>query len=79
MKARLTEQYDVTVSKREMDELMLALRTFVREFEASEIATEMLAGLEEIYTGPRLGIGITPTEIEEEDDDDEEGGAAVPS
>ena len=77
MKARLIEQYDLSLAKREMDELMLGLRTFVREFDASELAEELLAQLEEIYTGPKLGIGITPTE-QPEDESDGDGGAAAP-
>jgi len=78
MRAGLTEQYDLTLTKREMDELMLALRTFVREFDASEAIEEMVAQLEEIHTGPKYGVGITPTELPEEKDDDE-GGAAAPA
>jgi hypothetical protein len=70
MRARLTEQYDVTLSKREMDELMLALRTYVREFEASELAGELLEGLEEVYQGGGAGLGISWPETTEDDDDE---------
>jgi len=76
----LIEQYDLTLSKREMDELMLAMRTFVREFDASEAAVELLAYFEDAYRGPAFGIGIVPTELppdENDEDGDAEGGAAV--
>ena len=80
MKAGLTEQYDLTLTKREMDELMLALRTYVREFDASETIEEIVAQLDEVHTGPKFGIGCTPTEVPDlpEDGDDEDGGAVAP-
>jgi hypothetical protein len=78
MKARLTEQYDVTVTKREMGELMLALRTFCREFDASPLAEELLDGFEEVYQGGGEGIGIgLPVEAPDPDPEDDEGGSPV--
>jgi len=87
LKARLTEQYDLTLTKREMDGLMLAVRTYVREFDAGEEMESMLEALEETYTGPKLGVGVTPDQAlidelnalvsEPSEDDDEEGGSPV--
>lgn len=75
MKARLIEQYDVTLTKREMDGLMTALRVFVREFDASDEVEQLLAELEDVYTGGGAGLGVTPPP--ETDDNDEEGGGAA--
>ncbi len=57
-KARLIEQYELVLSKREMAELMLALRVFVRDYEASEPAEALLDLLEQVYVGPNLGAGL---------------------
>jgi len=84
MKARLIEQYDLTLGKREMDEVMVALRSFQREFESSELLDEIIADLDEVYQGSvGLGRGITPTPVPEIEDDEqsegEDGGSAVPA
>lgn len=78
MKARLTEQYDVTLSKPEMGELMLALRVFVREFDSSPLMEDVLASLEEVYQGSSAGLGVSEP-IVVDDDDEPEGGSAVPT
>jgi hypothetical protein len=85
MKARLTEQYDLTLTKREMGELMLALRVFVRDFDASPLAEEVLDSLEEVYQGGGHGLPIERTPVkfddllvaDEDDPDDDEGGSPV--
>ena len=71
MKARLIEQYDLTLTKPEMGELMLALRVFVREFDASPRAEELLEGLEEVFQGGGDGKGVWPH------NDEGDGGTAV--
>jgi hypothetical protein len=59
---------------------MLALRVYVRDFEASDLAAELLEALEEVYIGPRLGTGVTIVELDDEDDDPpEDGGSLVPT
>jgi hypothetical protein len=81
MKARLIEQYDLTLSKREMGELMLALRVFVREFEASPDCAELLDELEDVYVGGGAGLSTPSLKAVETlapaDADEDEGGAAV--
>ena len=90
MRARLIEQYELILAKREMDELMQALRTYVREFDASPLAEQLLAELDEIHTGPRLGVGVelveTPLDPDSEGGEDvadggegDEGGTRVPA
>lgn len=82
MKARLIEQYDLTLSKREMGELMLALRVFVRDFDASPLAEEVLEGLEDVYQGGGHGLPIEMKPVDVDgllvaDEADEDGGSPV--
>ena len=89
MKGRLIEQYDLTLSKREMDELVIALRVFTRDYESHPIVTDLLGELEEIYHGSG-GTGTTvplraitdgdkPETAGIEDEENGEGGSAVPA
>lgn len=70
----LIEQYDLTLTKREMDELMLVVRMFVRSFEASPLAVDMHERLEELYQGGGAGLGVSFRAATTEDviDDEEE-------
>ena len=76
MRAGLIEEYSIGLSKPEMDELMTVFRTHVREFEASEVVENMLAGLEQIYRGGGQGLGIEWPVLDDEPDEPD-GGAPV--
>lgn len=78
MRAGLIEEYNLGLTKPEMDELMTIFRTHVREFEASEAATGMLAGLEKIYRGGGQGLGIEWPVLDDEPGE-EDGGAPAPA
>ena len=55
MKGRLIEQYDLTLTKREMERLMVAVRIYVRDYEASEADELLLASLEDVFQGDAGG------------------------
>jgi hypothetical protein len=76
VKGVLIERYDLELTKREMDELMLALRVFTRLWEASELAEKLLEQLEQVFQGGGQGRGVAPPPPAGDDDGDD--AAATP-
>jgi len=74
VKGKLIEQYDLTLTKLEMRELMIAVRRYVAEFEASPLAEEMLENLEELYQGGGDGIGVEWPLVDDADDEEPTAG-----
>lgn len=72
MKGQLTEQYDLTLSKREMDSLVQIVRIFVRDYKAEQTDEDLLTGLEEFYKGDTGGRAVGLRHLEGVEDDDPE-------
>ncbi len=58
MKGRLTEQYDLTLGKREMERLMTGFRVYCRDYEVPEADELLLAALEDVFQGAAGGCVI---------------------
>lgn len=79
--AEIPHHFTVNMTPKEFDELLLCVRIYVRDYECSDLAKEMLAALEEAGGNREVG-GQTVWEPDgwhepHPDDEEEEGGAVV--
>lgn len=78
--AEIPNHFNINLEPSEFDELLLAVRIYVRDYEASETITSMLAELNSIAEGSREVGGLeewTPPGWDEPDAP--EGGQLVPA
>lgn len=79
--AEIPNHFSITMEPKEFDELLLALRIYVRDYEASEVITGMLAELEAVGQDREVGgrTDWTPPGWDEPDAEEPGGSTLVPA
>lgn len=77
--AEIPNHFNANMTPAEFDELLLGYRIYVRDYEVSEAAHEILAALEEAGGNREVGgqIGWEPPGWDEDSPEDMDGGALV--